>query len=184
MSQFGSSWRRIRELIPQTRAAVHENLATPCIRNMRCLLLSAVATTLSGEEADARRLEEEGEQLGMQGFDDVLRAPRLRLSLIRGDLGRAEALLVPKTGSRKGNWFYVQTFATHLDGLVALGKRQRVEEEAPPYLVRGTYLEPFALRALGQVRDDDELIRQALARFEEMGLEWHADQTRSVLARA
>ena len=44
-----------------------------------------------------------------------------------------------------------------------------------------TYVEPFALRALGQVRGDASLIEQALARFEEMGLEWHAEQTRDLL---
>ena len=47
--------------------------------------------------------------------------------------------------------------------------------------VRGPWLEPFALRALGQVREDDELIRQALEQFETMGLDWHVAQTRKRL---
>jgi hypothetical protein len=42
-------------------------------------------------------------------------------------------------------------------------------------------MEPFALRALGRVRGDRSLIEQALARFEEMRLDWHADQTRAAL---
>ena len=45
-------------------------------------------------------------------------------------------------------------------------------------LQSGTYLEPFALRALGLVRGDEALIAQAIARFEAIGLDWHAEQTR------
>jgi hypothetical protein len=41
----------------------------------------------------------------------------------------------------------------------------RVERDAPPYLQAGGVLEPFAMRALGQVREDDELIRRALDRL-------------------
>ena len=44
-----------------------------------------------------------------------------------------------------------------------------------------TYLEPFALRALGIVCEDERLIAQALERFEAMQLEWHAAQTRAAL---
>jgi mannose/cellobiose epimerase-like protein (N-acyl-D-glucosamine 2-epimerase family) len=55
------------------------------------------------------------------------------------------------------------------------------ESEAPRHIRPGTWLEPFALRALGQVREDDELIRQALALFEAMGLDWHAAETRKWL---
>jgi hypothetical protein len=35
----------------------------------------------------------------------------------------------------------------------------------------GTYLEPFALRALGLVREDASLIERAAARFKAFGLE-------------
>ena len=41
--------------------------------------------------------------------------------------------------------------------------------------------EPFAQQALGQARGDRSLIEQALARFEELGLGWHAEQTRGLL---
>jgi hypothetical protein len=44
-----------------------------------------------------------------------------------------------------------------------------------------TYLEPFALRALGFARKDDGLIAQAIQRFEAMGLDWHAAETRKLL---
>jgi len=52
----------------------------------------------------------------------------------------------------------------------------------PPSLIRpGTLFGPFALRALGQAREDDELIRQALARFEGTGLDWYAAETTRML---
>jgi hypothetical protein len=35
---------------------------------------------------------------------------------------------------------------------------------------------------LGRVREDEALIRQALERFEAMGLDWHAQETRAVLS--
>jgi hypothetical protein len=65
-----------------------------------------------------------------------------------------------------------------LDALVALGDYERIESDAPPRAKPGTYLEPFALRALGRARDDAELIDRAVARFEALGLDWHAAQTR------
>jgi hypothetical protein len=42
----------------------------------------------------------------------------------------------------------------------------------------GTYLEPFALRALGIVRGDPALVDEAAFRFDTMALGWHAAQTR------
>jgi hypothetical protein len=51
----------------------------------------------------------------------------------------------------------------------------------PRFMRPGTYAEAFALRALGVVREDEALIRQALERLEAMGLEWHAAETRKLL---
>jgi hypothetical protein len=45
----------------------------------------------------------------------------------------------------------------------------------------GTYLEPFALRALGAVRENELLIEQAADHFDAMGLAWHAEQSRKLL---
>ena len=56
------------------------------------------------------------------------------------------------------------------------------EREALPLLLPGTYLEPFALRALGIVRQDEALIQQASDRFRAMGLTWHAEQSGRMLA--
>jgi hypothetical protein len=71
--------------------------------------------------------------------------------------------------------------AAHLDGLAALGEAVRVEAETARVLRSpGTYLEPFALRALGIVRGDDELVARAAGLFEGLGLEWHAARTRAL----
>src|SRR5207247_1560136 len=43
------------------------------------------------------------------------------------------------------------------------------------------YLGPFALRALGVVREDVSLIERAAGRFEALGLDWHAARTRVLL---
>jgi hypothetical protein len=72
--------------------------------------------------------------------------------------------------------------AARLDALAASKERSTVERDAPPLLQRGIYLEPFALRALGAVRDDELLIEQAADRFDAMGLNWHAEQTRNLVA--
>jgi hypothetical protein len=55
-------------------------------------------------------------------------------------------------------------------------RRQRQQRRL---LTPGTYLEPFALRALGRARDDPALIALAVNRFERLGLDWHTSQTRS-----
>ena len=73
--------------------------------------------------------------------------------------------------------------ATLMDALAALDDRAAVEGEAPA-LLRSTYLAPFALRALGRVRRDEELVQQAAASFEALGLSWHAGQTRTLVLQA
>jgi len=57
-----------------------------------------------------------------------------------------------------------------------------IESEVPSLLSPGTMVEPFALRALGAARSDDELLSRAQERFEELGLDWHAAQTERLLA--
>ena len=43
-------------------------------------------------------------------------------------------------------------------------------------------MEPFALRALGVARTDDDLLVRADERFAELGLQWHRAQTERLLA--
>jgi hypothetical protein len=64
--------------------------------------------------------------------------------------------------------------------MAALGNRAWVEARAPVFLRPKIYLEPFALRALGIVRGDDELIERADERFAALGLEWHRTQTEAL----
>ncbi len=67
-----------------------------------------------------------------------------------------------------------------LDVLMAARDRKKVEAEAEQFLQPGTYVEPFALRALGFVREDETLLRQACERFDALGLGWHAGETRAL----
>jgi hypothetical protein len=71
--------------------------------------------------------------------------------------------------------------STRLDALAALGDRKGVEDEALPRLRPNTFLEPFALRALGLVREDAELVARAIARFDALGLDRHAEATRGMV---
>jgi hypothetical protein len=178
-------WAAIRAIEPRVRDAVAANETTPCTRNARSLLVCALAAAHLGDDARARELEERSERLGLAGRHTV-DAPRLRLALLRGDRARAEELLAVIT--RAGGWYArgvdtsFATLVTKLDGLAALGDRPGVEELAPRLLRPGTYVEPFAQRALGLVREDEELITAAGSRFDELGLDWHAAETRALLA--
>jgi len=59
----------------------------------------------------------------------------------------------------------------------ALGAVDRIEVEAPRWLNERTYVQPFALRALGVARADGRLLDEATTRFRENGLDWRADET-------
>ena len=69
--------------------------------------------------------------------------------------------------------------AAHLNALAALGDRAGAEDAAGRALQPGTYVEPFALRALGVVREDAALVERAAERFDALGLAWHATRTRA-----
>jgi hypothetical protein len=56
--------------------------------------------------------------------------------------------------------------------LVAHGDRARIEVEAPAWLIPRSYVEPFALRALGVTRQDSRLLRESVDRFAAMDLQW------------
>ena len=112
----------------------------------------------------------------MTGYGTVLDTPRLHLALRRGDL--AVGRVAPRRAGREEfELVIVGLMARHLDGLAALGKRERVETEAASARQPGTYLEPFALRALGLVREDETLVERAAEHFEALGLGWHAART-------
>jgi class 3 adenylate cyclase/tetratricopeptide (TPR) repeat protein len=174
-------WREIRELAPRVERAVAANVGTPCTINPTSLLICAVAHAYLGEAKEARRLEEAAVALGVEGYGIAVDGLHARLALIRGDLVTVGRLL-DDSGTWAEWWFgHLSSLAVRLDGFVALGRYDEVEEEAQRRAQPGTYLEPFALRALGQVRGDRSLVDRAAARFDEMGLAWHVAQTRAIL---
>jgi class 3 adenylate cyclase len=180
---LGGGWETIVALAERTERAVDENLQTPCVRNVLSQLLLSEAYAWLGDEEESRRLEERAETIGYEDWmlPDV---PRLRVALARGDLDRVERLLGQVARPEGETWFGLITKATRLDALAALRDAKAVEAEAPPFLRGAPYLEPFALRALGVVRGDESLIEQALARLEAMRLDWHAAETRKLLAQS
>ena len=176
-------WDVVRQLRERTEAAVAENLETPCVRNPRVLLVSAVASAVGGDPVSARALEERALEMWMEGYGMTLDVPRLRLALARNDLDESERLLALQDTSHGWHrgWFVFGNVSTRLDALTALGRRDEVEEEAPGHARRPSYLRPFALRALGRVRGDSDLLREALADFESLGLDWHAAETKTYI---
>jgi hypothetical protein len=135
-----------------------------------------------GDEQRATELERAADALGMEGYDFALESPRLRLALLRGNLSPVEEALVPAATHNLS--FGLARLAARMDALAALRHRRRVEEDASHLLQAGTYIEPFVLRALGIVREDETLVGQATERLREMGLDWHAEQTDALIEGA
>jgi len=181
VEETGGGWNQIVELAERTEAAVEANLTTPCIRNARSLLLTALAAAYTGDDEGSRRYERRAAEVETEGYDLVLAAPRTWLALLRGKLDDIDSL-EPLDLTPGQTWFALPAAAARLDALAAMKERSLLERDAPPLLRSGTYLEPFALRALGTVREDELLIEQAVDRFDAIGLEWHADQTRKLVA--
>jgi class 3 adenylate cyclase len=174
-------WEAVRALAPRAESIVDANLATPCVLNARALLVCAVASAYLGDEAESNRLEKKAVDFGIEGYGLIIVEPRMRLALLRGDQDAVVRFLAEPVGTEGHSWHFLSTMATRLDALSDLGERERIEEEATPLLLPNTYLEPFALRALGRVRADRALVERAVARFDEMGAPFHAAQTRQLL---
>jgi DNA-binding SARP family transcriptional activator len=181
VEQLAGAWERIHDLTPRAERAV-ERTTTRCLHSRLGLLTCALASAYLGDEEEATRLEARSEEFGTDrhGREE---SP-IWLALHRGDLDEVDRLLgelerpeQPLLRSRK-----LTPVAARLDALAALGRRGSLERDAPALLKAGTYLEPYALRALGLVREDSTLLEQAADRFDAMSLAWHAAQTRGVLA--
>jgi class 3 adenylate cyclase len=168
-------WERIRNLRTAAERAVAANVATPCFYNPWSLLACALAEEILECPDEARRLEQDAEALGMEGYDFLLDPLRIHLALARGDLDDVERR-IPKEAP-PANARDVDILVARMDALAALRWRDQLEAEAPALLNPGTYLEPFVLRGLGIARPDPELVEQAQQRFREMGLHWHAAET-------
>jgi class 3 adenylate cyclase len=175
-------WTELAAQTERAVAAIDANLATPCVRNPRDLLLLGLAHLCLGDETRATELERDGERLAGEGYDTYLNGVRLRMALERGDRGSLETL-VDLPVERALVWG-PSIFAARLDAFIALGRHDRIESEASELAQPGTTVEPFALRALGVARHDDELLARADELFAELGLEWHRAQTERLRARA
>jgi len=182
VEELAGNWDLISTLEQRTQDSVQANLSTPCIRNARALFLCALARLYRGDHEEARRLQQRAEEVSLEGYGLTLDALRVRLALARGDLGEVERLVAGEQVFPQV--FHLGSTTGFLDGLAAIRDNRRVEEEAVRLLKPGTYLEPFALRALGLVREDEALIEQALARFEAFGLDWYAGETLRLVAQA
>lgn len=184
LEELAGRWDRMRDLEGRVRETVEENVDTPCSRNARSLLACAVAGAYVDPESRTRELEERAAELEMDGYGGTLAPLRIRLALARDELAVLERLIedaVPPPPAK--NWWTLNTESARLDALAALRDRSTLESEAPVFAIVGTYLEPFALRALGVVREDEPLIDRAVRCFDAMGLSWHAEQTRAIVGR-
>jgi hypothetical protein len=137
-----------------------------------------------GLEGDAHRLEEGAKALGFEGYGLWLDPLYARLALLRGNLDEVSALLEGSEQWSSMTYDHVHGAATRLEALVAVGRKDDAEVDALRLLQPGSYLHPFALRALGLVRNDGALLAEAVERFEVMGLDWHASKTRTVAVQA
>jgi hypothetical protein len=175
-------WAELAGQTDRAVAAIEANLATPCVRNPRDLLLLGLAHLCLGDEVRAVELERDGQRLAGEGYDTYLSGVRLRLALERGDRGSLERL-VDLPVERALVWG-PGVFAARLDTFVALGRHDRIAEEAPGLVQPGATVEPFALRALGVARRDDELLARSDELFAKLRLDWHRAQTERLLAGA
>ena len=185
IEMIGGRWDDLRALTPQAERAVEANSAAPCPSNASCLLYCALASLQCEHEVEAARLEAEAELQILDPYRSFYSGPKFRLALARDDLSTVERLVdsvdfAPRAGIRVAGVDRVRLddgAAAFLDALIALGARERIESEAPHWVNSQTYVQPFALRALGMARADDRLLDEATTRFRAIGLDWRADET-------
>jgi len=175
-----ADWEDARRHTDAVVEAAEANAGTPCVRNARALIACALSHAVSGDDAGAADLLAHAAQFEGEGWDTYVDPLWLRLALHRGDRAEAERLL--ELEFEREFVFGPSIRAARLDALVALGRSEAIEEEAPRLLISRTYIEPFALRAIGAARHDDDLLAQADERFRVLRLHWHAAQTERLLA--
>ena len=174
VERVSGCWDAVAELTARAEQAVAANIATPRVGNAQFLLACALGSAIHGDEPESRRLEHAADDLGMEGYGQLLDPFRVELALARGDLAEVEREL---TEWRPLDLRDVDLLVARLNALVALGRRAEIEEEAPALIRPQTYAEPFALRAPGWAHEDAAMVRRAIDRFEALGLDWHAAKT-------
>jgi tetratricopeptide (TPR) repeat protein len=171
---LAGDWTSVADMSERAESSFIASVSTPCVFGPVMLLTCALAHVHLGDDAEGQRLQQVATGFGMEGYGNLLDPALIALDLARGDHDAVEARLREWKPDGLGD---IEGLIAWLDALVALGRTAEIEEGAPALAIPGSYLEPFALRALGQARGDDALIEQAIARFRQMGLEWHAATT-------
>jgi hypothetical protein len=181
VEELAGNWDAIVELEPRTERAVEENRDTPCVRNARSLLLCALANEWLGRPDRSRELEARAAEIEGEGYGATLASPRARLALARGELDLLHELLADEDWMQRQTWFSLPTAATRLDALAVVGDADTVEAAAEHLGSPKSYLEPFALRALGITHGDEALLTRANELFRALRLDWHAGQTETLV---
>ena len=128
-------WQELAAQTDRAWAAIAANLATPCVRNPRDLLLCSLAHLCLGDESRATELELDGLRLAGEGYETYLSGVRLRIALERGDRPAAESL-VELPVERALVWG-PGIFAARLDAFIALGRHDSIEREVRAWCSRG-----------------------------------------------
>ena len=168
----------LRKLTPMAEEAIAANLATPCPFNAGMLVILATAWTYGGNTMEAKRLLARVEEIGMTTYRSILTPRWLQLAIAQDDRAEIRRLI----DSIQPEWFldpFGDLWSVLFDGLAVLDDRERIEADAPQWLDKDVYTAPFAMRALALARRDAMLLEKAAARFEAMGLDRHAEQTRA-----
>jgi class 3 adenylate cyclase/tetratricopeptide (TPR) repeat protein len=183
IEMISGRWDNLRALTPEAERAVVANSEAPCPSNASCLLYCALAALQCGDGTEVTRLETEADARMLDPYRSFYWGPKFRLALARDDVPALERLVDSVDFRPRSEGGAVDRVrrddgaAAFLDALVALGADERIEEEAPRWVNERTYVQPFALRALGVARADGRLFDEATARFRENGLDWRADET-------
>jgi hypothetical protein len=181
VEELVGDWDAIVALEAQTEHAVHENRDTPCVRNARSLLVCALANEWLGLPERSRELEARAAEIENEGYGATLATPRAGLALARGELDRLDELLADEDWMQRQMWFSLPAAATRLDALAVVGDADAVDAAAAHLGRPNSYLEPFALRAVGIVHEDESLLARADEQFRALRLPWHADQTEALV---
>jgi class 3 adenylate cyclase len=176
---IAANWLAVRAYATEAEAAFDANRATPCILGPAALLICAEAAVRLGDDNEAVRLERVVADFGMEGYAEETIGWELALGNARGDV---DALAAKLEGWKPDSLASVEDQVAWLNALILLDRRAEIETAAPALVIEGTYLEPFALRALAFARGDEALYGRAIQAFEAMGLRWFVAQTEMLQA--
>jgi hypothetical protein len=179
-----ADWGAARALVARAERAATANAELPCQFNWRSLAKCALACAHVGDEREAHRLEGRAKEILLVGGPLGREPALLRLALLRGDLDTAERRLLQVPIPDEAWPWDVDAPGARLDALIALGAYEQAEAEADRFVDTEGYATPFALRTLGIVRRNPAQIDAATARFEAMGLDWYARETRDLRQQA